>query len=71
MNTRSTIATWVRTIFVASFAVIAVFALVSPSARAQELRDSRIATITTDLAAGSRMSCSFTAPGQTVRAGQK
>jgi pimeloyl-ACP methyl ester carboxylesterase len=39
MNVRSTIATWVRAVFVASFAVIAVLALVSPGARAQESRE--------------------------------
>ena len=39
MNVRSTIATWVRAVLVASVAVIAAFALVSPGAHAQESRE--------------------------------
>jgi pimeloyl-ACP methyl ester carboxylesterase len=39
MNVRSTIATWVRALFVASFAVITAFAVVSQGANAQESRE--------------------------------
>ena len=41
MNVRRTIATWVRTLVVASFAVIAAFVLVSQGAHAQESRERR------------------------------